>query len=84
MTRPWTEISPDAAAKLSLEDLKQVDRPTNELGETCPWPWEPQQLGGAPMGQFHCSYCGGMQIAGLPHVDWRDMPADTTTTEGTQ
>jgi hypothetical protein len=70
--RNWTEIEPAEAAKLSREELEQIDRPTNEIGETCPWPWEPQQLGGAPMGQYHCSYCGGMEIAGLPHSDWRE------------
>lgn len=53
-------------------DLEQIDRPTNENGETCPWPWDPQQLVGAPLGQYHCPYCGGMQIAGVPHADWRE------------
>lgn len=69
--RSWTDVDPAEAAKMSREELEQIDRPTNEMGETCPWPWEPQQLGGAPMGQYHCGYCGGMQIAGVPHADWR-------------
>lgn len=44
--------------------------PMNEIGERCPWPFEPLFLVGAPMGQYHCGYCGGMQIAGTPHLDW--------------
>lgn len=45
--------------------------PRNELGEECPNPIEPLLLAGAPMGQYHCNYCGGMQLAGTPHMDWR-------------
>jgi hypothetical protein len=42
-------------------------------GEECPWPWEPQQLAGAPMGQYHCGYCGEMCIAGMEHTDYRGV-----------
>lgn len=70
--RSWQDVEPPEAAKMTLEELEQIDRPTNEMDEICPWPWEPQQLGGAPLGQYHCRYCGGMQMAGLPHADWRN------------
>lgn len=76
----WSDIEPAEAAKLSRDELERVDRPTNENGETCPWPWEPQQLAGAPLGQFHCSYCGGMQVAGLPHLDHRGEPEGAVET----
>ncbi len=67
----WTQIPPSAATHLLLPDPDIVG-PVNMEGEPCPWPWEPQQLGGAPMGQYHCSYCGEMELAGVPHLDWRD------------
>lgn len=24
------------------------------------------------MGQYHCPYCDGMQLAGMEHMDWSD------------
>lgn len=68
--RSWDEIAPKDALKIVLPH-PDIQGPLNEIGQECPWPWEPQQLGGAPMGQFHCSHCGGMNIAGIPHLDWR-------------
>lgn len=47
--------------------------PTNELGEACPYPLDPLQRVGQPLGQYHCPYCGGMQIAGIPHIDWASL-----------
>jgi hypothetical protein len=69
--KSWRDIEPEDATKLRC-DGKEIQGPLNEMGEECPWPWEPQQLKGAPLGQFHCSYCGGMVIAGIPHPDWRE------------
>lgn len=66
----WQDISPALAVNLDLTERTDIDAPLNENGERCPWPWEPQQLTGAPMGQYHCSYCGAMCIAGLPHPDY--------------
>ena len=73
--RDWTEIEPKDAVdiKLPRDDIRG---PLNELGEPCPWPWEPQQLTGAAFGQYHCGYCGGMQMAGLAHLDWTDDEAN--------
>jgi len=71
--RPWTDVSPEEAAGMAREDLALIDRPFNEMGERCPWPWDPQQLGGAPLGQYHCPYCGGMVMAGVPHFDSREL-----------
>ena len=28
---------------------------------------KPEELEGAPLGQYHCPYCGAMVIAGCPH-----------------
>ena len=28
---------------------------------------KPEELSGAPIGQYHCPDCGAMVIAGLPH-----------------
>ena len=69
--RKWSEIDPKDATGLRLPH-PEVQGPVNELGEECPWPWEPQQLVGAPLGQYHCGYCGGMNVAGVPHIDWSD------------
>lgn len=71
--RNWYDISPTDAASLKLP-APGIKGPLNEMGEPCPWPWEPQQLAGAPMGQYHCTYCGGMVMAGMHHLDWRDDP----------
>lgn len=74
----WTNYTPQQAADLKLDLSVRLDisAPINEMGERCPWPWEPQQLIGVPIGQYHCPYCGGKVMAGLPHLDWRDFPDD--------
>jgi hypothetical protein len=66
----WQDIDPADAGALDLRVRTDITAPLNEEGERCPWPWEPQQLGGAPMGQYHCGYCGAMVAAGLPHLDY--------------
>lgn len=71
--KQWFDIDPKDATHLSLPQ-DGIDGPLNELGEQCPWPWEPQQLAGAPIGQYHCPYCGGMVVAGIPHLDYSDEP----------
>jgi hypothetical protein len=37
---------------------------------TCPFPFDPPQLAGQPIGQYHCPWCGSMVLAGIPHVDY--------------
>ena len=69
--RHWTEIEPKDAIDIVLPH-PDIAGPINEMGEPCPWPWDPQQLVGVPLGQYHCEYCGGMVIAGIPHPDWAD------------
>lgn len=69
MKRRWQDIEPKDAVEIRLP-RDDIEGPLNELGQPCPWPWEPQQLKGAPIGQFHCSYCGAMCIAGMPHPDY--------------
>jgi hypothetical protein len=31
-------------------------------------PEDPVKLKGAPIGMYHCPWCGCMQLAGLPHI----------------
>lgn len=76
--RAWTEIFPADAIDLNLAEDLTITAPLNENGERCPWPWEPQQLAGAPMGQYRCSYCGAMCVAGIPHLDY--APEERTLT----
>lgn len=71
--RRWTDIEPSDATELDLSKDLTITAPLNENGERCPWPWEPQQLVGAPIGQYHCDYCGAMVIAGIPHLDYANQ-----------
>jgi hypothetical protein len=69
----WSEIEPADATAINLAERLDIDAPLNEAGERCPRPWEPQQLVGVPLGQYHCPYCGAMVIAGVPHLDYGDV-----------
>lgn len=79
--RSWKDIAPKDAVDLDLSKDLSIDAPLDENGNRCPWPWEPQQLVGAPLGQFHCQYCGAMCVAGMPHLDYRDDGPDAPTEE---
>jgi hypothetical protein len=70
--RHWFDISPEDAADIVLP-RDDIEGPLVDdgSGEVCPWPWEPQQLVGVPMGMYHCGYCGSMCVAGVPHPDGR-------------
>lgn len=70
--RRWQDITPKEAAERNLDLSKDlsITAPLNELGERCPWPWEPQQLVGKPLGQYRCGYCMGMVVAGVEHIDY--------------
>jgi hypothetical protein len=72
----WTEYTPQEAADLNLAERLDIVAPRNELGERCPWPWEPELLAGAPIGQYHCPYCGAMVLAGVKHLDYADGPGE--------
>lgn len=76
----WTDIDPKDAIDIDLSKRLDITAPHNELGERCPWPWDPQQLVGAPIGQYHCKYCGAMIMAGMPHIDYKESeePLDVT------
>lgn len=69
-TRKWTDIAPADAVDVNLADDLSITAPLNENGERCPWPWEPQQLINAPIGQYRCPYCFAMCVAGIPHIDY--------------
>lgn len=66
----WTDIEPKDAVDIDLSTRLDITAPLTEEGERCPWPWEPQQLVGVPLGQYHCGYCGAMVLAGIPHLDY--------------
>lgn len=68
----WYEIEPKDALDIDCTASDNIQGPINELGEECPWPWEPQQLVNVAFGQYHCPYCGGMVCAGVPHLDYKD------------
>lgn len=70
--KAWYEIEPKDAVNISLP-AEGVTGPLTMEGRECPWPWEPQQLVGAPLGQYHCGYCGEMVIAGMRHIDYREV-----------
>lgn len=78
----WQDIEPKDAVDLDLEQRLDITAPLNEAGERCPWPWDPQQLKGAPIGQYHCKYCGAMVLAGVEHLDYRDDGAGPATVIG--
>lgn len=71
MSKHWSEVEPKDATNMRLP-CDGIVGPLTEQGSECPWPWEPQQLKGVPLGMYHCPYCGDMQIAGIPHTDYRD------------
>lgn len=77
----WHSIAPKDATNLTLPS-PEVRGPRNEMGEECPWPWEPQQLVGAPLGQYHCKYCGAMVVAGFPHLDYAEGFGLTPDSDG--
>jgi hypothetical protein len=68
--RRWQDIEPKDAVNINLAEDHTITAPLNQAGERCPWPWEPQQLTGAPLGLYHCPYCGAMVLAGMEHVDY--------------
>jgi hypothetical protein len=70
MTTHWYDIDPADATHIQLPH-EGIEGPLTMEGKECPWPWEPQQLKGAPLGQYHCPYCLEMVIAGMPHIDYR-------------
>lgn len=47
--------------------------PVNSMDEPCQMPLDPLWMRGAPIGMYHCPYCGEMVVAGLPHPDFKDF-----------
>lgn len=68
----WQDIEPKDALSINLHERLDITAPLNEMGERCPWPWEPQQLAGAPLGQYRCQYCNAMCVAGTEHLDYAE------------
>jgi hypothetical protein len=75
----WYEIPPADAVDIDCTTRPDLDPPLNEMDQVCPWPWEPEQLVGHPLGQYHCQYCGGMVVAGVRHFDYRDVDYSEVT-----
>lgn len=73
MKKYFTELSPQEAFDLKLQlPSDDVQGPLTQEGKECPWPWDPIQLKGAPLGQYHCPYCGEMVLAGVDHIDYNE------------
>lgn len=72
--RRWQDIDPADAAGIDLRERSDITAPLNELGERCPWPWEPQQLIGAPLAPYGCPFCGALVLGGRPHIDYAYAP----------
>jgi hypothetical protein len=70
--RRWQDIAPADALDIDLRADLTITAPLTMEGERCPWPWEPQQLVGVPLGQYHCRFCGEMVIAGVEHLDYAE------------
>ncbi len=68
----FSKIDPKDAVDISLP-YPGIQGPLTQEGEECPWPWVPIQLKGAPLGQYHCGYCGEMVIAGIEHMDYKHI-----------
>lgn len=81
--RHWYDIAPEDAVDIELPQ-PDIRGPLTTDGQPCPWPWEPQQLKGVPMGMYHCPYCDEMCVAGMPHPDYADAddPAAATVVIG--
>ncbi|MFA7264942.1 MAG: hypothetical protein WC054_01405 [Candidatus Nanopelagicales bacterium] len=69
----WYDIDPADARDIDCSERPDLSPPLDSEGKPCPWPWEPQQLVGVPMGQYHCPYCGEMVLAGVRHLDYREV-----------
>jgi hypothetical protein len=67
----WSDIAPADAVDIDCRKRPDLEPPLNEAQEACSWPWDPQQLTGYAIGQYHCPYCGAMVIGGLQHLDYR-------------
>lgn len=68
----WQDVNVKDAERLDLRRQLEYTAPLNEVGERCPWPWEPQQLAHVPLGQYRCPYCGAMVVAGMEHLDYAE------------
>lgn len=72
----WHTISPADAVNIDLRKRLDITAPLNEAGERCPWPWDPQQLEGAPLGRtiaataarWSSLVCGTLTTRPLPQA----------------
>lgn len=60
MATPGGLMDTGMCGRCYREAVQLVRAPCNE---------RPEQLKGAPIGQYHCPDCGAMLLAGLPHPD---------------
>jgi hypothetical protein len=75
----WQDADPKDVVEVRLPDEAYTAPPTNEMGEQCPWPWDPIQLKFAPIGQYRCPYCGAMVVAGIDHIDYSKIDQEVPT-----
>jgi hypothetical protein len=50
---------------MRLTTITEIALVTDEILFECPE--SPERLKGAPLGMYHCPWCGCMQVAGMPH-----------------
>lgn len=61
------------AASLTYRDGQWL-QPLSSDGTPCPFPMDPLLISpSAPIGMYHCHWCGDMVVAGLPHGDRRNI-----------
>jgi hypothetical protein len=68
----FEEHVPDSVVNIIDAAFAHIER-TIEWGEhegkrRKPCVGQPLLLAGAPLGQYHCEFCGEMQLAGTPHL----------------
>jgi len=83
-TLAYTDDDGELGYRMPISDVLSEE---NGVETACPWPFDPilPHMMSAPLGQYHCPYCGSMVLAGVPHGDYkgfeeilREMYADDT------
>jgi hypothetical protein len=73
----WRDIDPADATGIDCSERPDIIAPLNELGQRCPWPWEPQQRQRPESedGRYYpCPFCGACVEAAEPHIDYAYTP----------
>ncbi len=72
--RRWQDIDPGKEPHPLPHD--GIHGPKNEIGQECPWPWQPQYAStDMPIASFYCHDCGAEVVAGFYHPDYSEEGA---------